>query len=35
MSTSASSPPEEKKISSWVRPGVFDVRASAVRPVSA
>src|SRR5882724_3533069 len=25
----------EKKISSWVRPGVFDVRASALRPVSA
>src|SRR5579863_8188244 len=24
-----------KKISSWVRPGVFDVRASALRPVSA
>src|SRR5690349_12421685 len=27
--------PAEKKISSWVRPGVCEVRASALRPVSA
>src|SRR5580692_4766305 len=32
-STSRSGPP--KKISCWVRPGVFEVRASARRPVSA
>ena len=29
------SPPPVKKISSWVRPGVREVRASALRPVSA
>src|SRR6266511_2604272 len=35
MSTSASLPGPAKKINSWVRPGVCDVRASAFRPVSA
>src|SRR5262247_2077781 len=35
MSTSVSGPPAEKKISSWVRPGVREVRASALRAVSA
>src|SRR5579862_7412168 len=33
VSTSRSGPP--KKISCWVRPGVFEVRANARRPVSA
>jgi hypothetical protein len=35
MSTMVSRSPSAKKISSWVRPGVCEVRASAVRPVSA
>src|SRR5215813_6247130 len=35
MSTSIRGPPAEKKISSWVRPGVCEVRASALRLVSA
>ena len=35
MSTRVSAPPPEKKISSCVRPGVREVRASALRPVSA
>src|ERR1700704_5499583 len=35
MSTSVSGPAPVKKISSWVRPGVFEVRASALRMVSA
>src|SRR6185312_14108017 len=35
MSTSVSGPPPVKKISSWVRPGVCEVRASALRLVSA
>src|SRR5262245_6695153 len=35
MSTSASGEGEVKKISSWVRPGVCEVRARARRPVSA
>src|SRR5580704_944759 len=37
MSTSLrpASSERAKKISSWVRPGVFEVRASALRPVSA
>src|SRR5215471_1756446 len=35
MSTSVSGPPAVKKISSWVRPGVCEVRASALRLVSA
>ena len=35
MSTSEMFLPAEKKISSCVRPGVLDVRASALRPVSA
>src|SRR5438105_2702613 len=37
MSTRRSSlfPGTSKKISSWVRPGVWEVRASALRPVSA
>src|SRR5882724_13260542 len=35
MSTSTRSCGPLKKISSWVRPGVRDVRASALRPVSA
>src|ERR1700752_1462019 len=35
MSTRVSGPPAEKKISSWVRPGVREVRASALRAVSA
>src|SRR5882762_1865466 len=35
MSTSVSGPAPVKKISSWVRPGVFEVRASALRLVSA
>src|SRR5215510_2334113 len=35
MSTSVRSGGPAKKISSWVRPGVCEVRASALRPVSA
>jgi hypothetical protein len=35
MSTRVSFEGPVKKISSWVRPGVFEVRASARRPVSA
>src|SRR6185436_16637828 len=35
MSVAVRSPPAEKKMSSWVRPGVCEVRASAWRPVSA
>src|SRR6185437_13229264 len=35
MSTSVSGPPPVKKINSWVRPGVCEVRASALRLVSA
>src|SRR4051812_26107956 len=35
MSTSVSLPGPAKKISSWVRPGVCEVRASAFLPVSA
>src|SRR5215469_6072113 len=35
MSTSVRCAGPEKKISSWVRPGVCEVRASALRPVSA
>src|SRR5437879_3591125 len=35
MSTSVSSEPPLKKISSWVRPGVREVRASALRLVIA
>ena len=35
MSTSVSAGSPAKKISSWVRPGVCEVRASALRPVSA
>src|SRR5262249_25679813 len=35
MSTTVSGPPAVKKISSWVRPGVCEVRASALRLVSA
>src|SRR6266545_723082 len=35
MSTSVRGLPAPKKISSWVRPGVCDVRASALRPASA
>src|SRR5262245_1548085 len=35
MSTRTSFEAEVKKISSWVRPGVREVRASACRPVSA
>src|ERR1700732_2840401 len=35
MSVSTSRPEPPKKISCWVRPGVFEVRASARRPVSA
>src|SRR5262245_16732369 len=35
MSTSVSIGSPAKKISSWVRPGVCEVRASALRPVSA
>src|SRR5258707_15894809 len=35
MSTSSRLPPPEKNTSSWVRPGVCEVRASALRPVSA
>ena len=35
MSTRRSGVPAEKKISSCVRPGVCEVRASALRPVSA
>src|SRR5690348_6153197 len=35
MSTRLSAPPPAKKISSCVRPGVREVRASALRPVSA
>src|ERR1700704_553785 len=35
MSTRVSGPAPAKKISSWVRPGVFEVRASALRLVSA
>src|ERR1700704_4148144 len=35
MSTSVSGPAPVKKISSWVRPGVFEVRANALRLVSA
>src|SRR5690242_15194041 len=35
MSTSVSGPAAAKKISSWVRPGVCEVRASALRLVSA
>src|SRR5882672_7131515 len=35
MSTSISLPPPEKKISSRVRPGVCETRASALRPASA
>src|SRR4051812_2266274 len=36
MSTRISrSPPMRKKLSSWVRPGVCEVRASVLRPVSA
>src|SRR5580704_18217031 len=35
MATSTSRPEPPKKISCWVRPGVFEVRASARRPVSA
>src|SRR5215468_8110582 len=35
MSTTPSGPPAEKKISSCVRPGVCEVRASALRLVSA
>src|ERR1700676_587540 len=35
MSTSVTPSSAEKKISSWVRPGVFDVRASPLRLVSA
>src|SRR5580704_6791448 len=35
MSVRTSRPEPPKKISCWVRPGVFEVRASARRPVSA
>src|SRR5262249_32069330 len=35
MSTSVSTGSPEKKINSWVRPGVCEVRASALRPVRA
>src|SRR3981189_1261670 len=35
MSTSVSGPAPVKKISSWVRPGVLEVRANALRLVSA
>src|SRR5829696_4686105 len=35
MSTRVRLGSAEKKISSWVRPGVCEVRASALRPVSA
>src|SRR3974390_2605990 len=35
MSTTLRRPPPEKKINSWVRPGVREMRASALRPVSA
>src|SRR5712675_2375529 len=35
MSTNVSGPAPLKKMSSWVRPGVFEVRASALRLVSA
>src|ERR1700739_777280 len=35
MSTSVRGPPAPKKISSWVRPGVCEVRASELRVVSA
>src|ERR1700733_13804265 len=35
MSTRTSRLAPPKKINSWVRPGVFEVRASALRPVSA
>src|SRR5262245_57611608 len=35
MSTRVSGEGQVKKMSSWVRPGVCDVRASALRPVSA
>src|ERR1700733_8704126 len=35
MSTSTSWPGPSKKINSWVRPGVLEVRANALRPVSA
>src|SRR5947209_13684708 len=35
MSTRRSSPLSSKKLSSWVRPGVRDMRAKALRPVSA
>src|SRR5436189_1791792 len=35
MSTRIGCPLVSKKISSWVRPGVCEVRASALRPVSA
>src|SRR4030081_3857424 len=35
MSTRVSGPLDAKKINSWVRPGVFEVRASALRLVSA
>src|SRR4029077_12153272 len=35
MSTAINGPPAVKKINSWVRPGVCEVRASALRLVSA
>src|SRR5665213_3446810 len=35
MSTTLSGPPALKKISSWVRPGVREMRARFLRPVSA
>src|SRR3974377_142622 len=35
MSTTLRRPAPEKKINSWVRPGVREMRASALRPVSA
>src|SRR5579864_8084104 len=35
MSTTLRGPPPVKKISSWVRPGVREVRARFLRPVSA
>src|SRR5579859_3121241 len=35
MSTRTRRWPRSKKLSCWVRPGVFDVRASVLRPVSA
>src|SRR5665213_1475073 len=35
MSTRLSGPPPEKKISSWVRPGVREMRAKFLRPVRA